>query len=231
MTLPVLGGPLRGQWLSANFSRHPQYLFGAYEPGVAALIAQQLRLGDVAYDVGANIGYFSMLMARIVGPGGHVLAFEPSPRSYRQLANNAERSAWPSLSTLQVALTDEVGTGPFSDFDYDVVSHLGDDSKTFLDADVVTVALDTVDHLIAEGRTPRPNFLKIDVEGAELKVINGMQQLLAKHRPVILVEIHSQAIEVAVSQRLAAAGYTNQMVGTGWPRHGLFRPRAGVPPN
>jgi len=228
MTLPVVAGPLRGRWLSANFSHHPQYLFGAHEPTVARLIRQHLRPGDIAYDIGANIGYFSILMASMVRPGGKVFAFEPSPRSFSQLEKNAKRNASLPLMPLQVALTDKVGKGPFSDFDYDVVSHLGDDSNAYPDANVVTVSLDTVDHMVAEGRTPVPTFLKIDVEGAEVDVINGMGDLLARQRPVMLVELHGAEIEAEVLRRLTAAGYAAQMFGSDLPRHGLFKPTANA---
>ena len=97
----------------------------------------------------------------------------------------------------QFALADQVGLQSFSDFDYDLVGRLGDPSAVYSDARVISVQVETVDNLIDQGRIPPPDLAKIDVEGAELAVLTGMDRTLREKRPILIIELHGPEIERA----------------------------------
>lgn len=190
--LPILGGPLIGRKLCCRFKIRPHYLLGHYEKEVMQAISDNLKPGHIAYDVGANIGYLTLAMAKRVSQkkGGCVYAFEPSPNTFRLLATNAQLNRqWP-VEPYQIALSDTNGIGVFSSFEYDVVSRLGDHTSQYQDAQKTRVRVETLDSFIAEFELPPPDFIKIDVEGFELHVLRGMRHLLETAHPTLIIETH-----------------------------------------
>jgi FkbM family methyltransferase len=204
VTLPLLAGPLWGRRFCANYAMRPQYLFGSYERPVIRWLSSRLRPGMVVYDVGANVGYLSAVMSRAVGPTGAVYAFEPSPHAYSTLAVNAVLAGFHASP---IALADVDGEEVFSDFEYDLVSRLGDHSERFSDARLITAQVRTADRLIEQG-LPSPHFVKIDVEGAEARVLDGMDRTLKTNHPTLLIELHSRELERAVNRRLRRHRYS-----------------------
>lgn len=225
ITLPIAGGPLRGKLFRADFSRRPQYLLGTYERPATRAICEWLRPGQVGYDIGANIGYMALVMARAVGPAGCVVAFEPSPHAFALLSVNATRSRALHVDARQLALADVEGEETFSDFDYDLVSRFGDHSADYPDARVLTVCVTTLDRVIASSALRPPDFVKIDVEGAEMRVLRGMQDTLHRYRPLLLLELHEREVEEEVMAWLPARGYRPVSLTSGAPRQVLFTPR------
>jgi FkbM family methyltransferase len=224
-TWPIPAGPLAGLRMRANFSMRPHFLLGAYERGVARALRANLGQGQIAYDVGANVGYLSLVMSRAVGPTGRVYAFEPSPHAFRSLESNSRVNPSCTFEALQVALADHVGQEPFSDFDYDLVARLGDHSAEYSNARVMKVQVETVDHLVDQGRIPPPDLAKIDVEGAELAVLAGMDRMLREQRPKLVIEIHGSEIEREVDSRLRALSYEIETLTEGDPKQILCKPR------
>lgn len=191
--LPILGGPLAGRKLCCRFKIRPHYLLGHYEKEVMQAISENLKPGHVAYDIGANIGYLTLAMAKQVSQkkGGRVYAFEPSPNTFRLLATNTQLNLqWP-VEPYQVALSDTDGIGVFSSFDYDVVSRLGDHSAQYQDAQTTRVRVETLDTFIQQFELPPPDFIKIDVEGFELHVLRGMRHILETIHPTLIIETHT----------------------------------------
>ena len=224
IVMPIAGGPLFGRLLCADFSRRPQYLFGTYERAMVRAIRDNLFPGQVAYDVGANIGYMALVMSQRVGPSGHVIAFEPSPRAQRLLSANATRNPGLRFEAFQLALADRTGHEVFSDFSYDLVSRLGDHAAEYPDAELVTVPVETLDHLLSAGRLPKPDFVKLDVEGAEGRVVRGMLGIVRDCRPLILAELHEADAAGETTELLLAEGYTSSVVSSSAPRQVLFKP-------
>jgi len=191
--LPILGGPLAGRKLCCRFKIRPHYLLGHYEKEVMEAISENLRPGHIAYDIGANIGYLTLAMAKRVSQkkGGRVYAFEPSPNTFLLLATNTQLNRqWP-VEPYQVALSDTSGIGVFSSFDYDVVSRLGDHTSQYHDAQTSHVRVETLDSFISQFELPPPDFVKIDVEGFELHVLRGMRHLLETAHPTMIIETHT----------------------------------------
>jgi FkbM family methyltransferase len=148
-----------------------------------------VQRGDVVIDVGANIGILSVLMARLAGGNGRVIAIEPQPAIYTLLRGNLQRNRCDSAQVVWGAAGAAEGEVNF------FVSHatdLGVSSSLALSASqrsVVAVPLLTLDSCAAGARVA---YVKIDVEGAEVGVIHGATAILAAQRPFVQIEVHGQ---------------------------------------
>ncbi len=146
-----------------------------------------LRPGDHAIDVGANVGYFTLLAAHLVGPDGSVRAFEPSPTVFPRLQANLRLNPRLNVRALPVAVADRRGRATFYSAPpdrsgYSSLRHLGPDT-----AGAVTVETVALDDLLTE--LPPTQLVKIDVAGAEWLVLQGMRRLLERDRPYLICEI------------------------------------------
>jgi FkbM family methyltransferase len=154
-------------------------------------LAQFVRRDTVFIDIGANVGLYSLKAARLVGPGGTVVAVEPGRVAADQLERNLALNPFRNVRVVRAALADKIGTAAL----YHVP--LGDDPQAFSllsDGSAVeteTVATTTLDALVAELDLPSVDCLKIDVEGAEPLVLAGAQQTLARWRPMVIFEINA----------------------------------------
>lgn len=151
---------------------------------VTRLLLSLLRPGDCMVDVGANVGFMSLLASRLVGPTGAVFAFEASPTTYARLT--ALRSPHDNLTCQNCAVSDRDGELEFSLGPQD---HTGIASLRELEAGAgrVRVKAIALDSMLE--RLPRTSLVKIDVEGAEFLVLKGMRSLLGRDRPVVVLEL------------------------------------------
>jgi FkbM family methyltransferase len=183
---------------------------GEWEPLETALIAARLRPGDTFVDVGANIGYFTLLGARLVGPTGRVHAVEANPRTFALLQHNLALNGCSNASAHGVAVGEAAGTAR-------IVSredgNAGADFAVFDGSDGAGTRIDVV-RLDALVRDPRVRLIKIDIEGAEAKALRGATALLAgPHAPDLLFEFTPDFLAQsgddprAMIGALAAAGY------------------------
>jgi FkbM family methyltransferase len=172
------------------------YYFGVWEPNLTRFISSRLRAGDVFVDVGANIGYFSLLASSLVGEAGKVLALEASPRIFSSLQANLRRNGARNVDARNVAVADHEGTvkvflaGQFNLGTTTIFEHdsLGIEEQ---------VRAQTLSALIAPSDIARMRVIKIDVEGAEWMVVAGMRELLgAANRDLeIISEINPQRLQ------------------------------------
>ncbi len=159
--------------------------FEAYEHLICRLIRNNLSRDGVFIDIGANIGYISMLASR---SGGSVLAFEPHPILYKRLLRNIDINSLANINAHNFALSDEAGEAElYSPRD----GHHGGTSLQNQgwedDADAFTVPTKRLDDVLPES-VRSVEFMKIDVEGAELLAIKGAEKTISKFRPTILCE-------------------------------------------
>ena len=182
-------GPGTGLRFDAGRS-NPDYLSGENELPVLEAVAASLQAGGVFYDIGANVGYFSVIAARLVGPQGMVLAFEPLTDNSRFIRRNARLNRFRNLEIFQFAVADSCSFADFCVTEYSGGSVLALADHRAPDVErVVRVPTVTIDHLIFERGFKPPSVIKIDVEGAEAEVLEGMRRCLAIHRPVVIYEI------------------------------------------
>ena len=157
-----------------------------------ALLAA-IRPGDVVWDIGANVGHYTTRFANAVGPGGRVVAVEPAPACYSALARATADS--PNIVLLPIALSDRDGAGTLAE-DGDPLGTTHHLTREPGAGSVVRVA--TGDALIAQDGAPRPNVLKIDVEGFEQEVLRGLGETVSHAEcRAIFCEIHFGILDAA----------------------------------
>lgn len=161
------------------------------EPALHKFLDKWLNVGDVFIDVGANAGFMSMLASKKVGANGKVISIEPNPYvaeyTHYTLANNGLKKNW---IFLQLAISENTSVLSFS---------LGADSSPLMETasfvygegkaekvEVLGTTLDAIVPWTIENKV----VLKIDVEGAEVAVLQGARELIKNKRPVIVLEIH-----------------------------------------
>jgi len=166
---------------------------------------EHLRAGDVAYDVGANYGIHTMLMARIAQGTGRVYAFEPMPRVYGALRENVGLNGFSNVTFVQSAVSDNSGREFFFGGDHDAAGHLAGVGEA--SGEKIEVTMTTLDEFVFEEGNRPPNFVKIDVEGAESKVLFGAARLLRELRPILLMDLHSIEQDIMVGKFLLTLGY------------------------
>jgi FkbM family methyltransferase len=171
------------------------YYFGVWEPNLTEFLRTRLREGDVFVDVGANIGYFTLQASTLVGRTGRVIAIEASPTIFRKLQANLERNHVQNVDALNVAACDHNGSVQVY---LARPSNLG---KTNILANEGSryegdVAASSLDMLLSPAQVARIRLLKIDVEGAEWLVVDGMRNLLRQARPnlEVVVELRPQVL-------------------------------------
>ncbi|MEO7191335.1 MAG: FkbM family methyltransferase, partial [Vicinamibacterales bacterium] len=186
------------------------YATGEYEPATSALIKSKIGQGDLVVDVGANIGYFTLLASSAVGASGAVMAFEPNVVVRERLTDNIRLNASNNVTVHGEALGPTPGevtfyVGPSNDTGLASLRAL-DGSAT------VTVPQVRFDDLPRPGGRP-VRLIKVDVEGAELSVIEGMSACLARDRPDIIMEVTDEylrglgASAAALFEHLHSLGY------------------------
>ncbi|MBI4588286.1 MAG: FkbM family methyltransferase [Candidatus Rokubacteria bacterium] len=177
-----------------------------------------LRPGMVVVDVGANIGMYTLLSARAVGPSGSVFAFEPVPEVYRRLTENLAINEIANVVPSRIALSDRTGTARF----YLGRNHSMGSLYRAQTSAVIEVPLDTLDGFLERRGVAKVDAVKLDAEGAEMHIVRGMHRLLGHpDRPILFVEHNFGALRAAGSsaEELFTAilryGYTPHLVEKG----------------
>ncbi len=170
------------------------YLLGSFEPRTVRTCAELVKSGDVVLDIGANIGAHTLPLARLVGPAGRVVAFEPTAFAFHKLLQNIALNPdlAPRISASQLMLVAERSGGvpptlfsswPLSADEGLHAKHKGR-SMTTEGASAVTL-----DDAVRELKLKAVNFIKIDVDGHELPVLRGGAHTIEQFRPSILIEL------------------------------------------
>ena len=219
----IITGPLRGMRLvyPPKFE-NPTFSLGIFERHVAATIHHFVRPGDTVYDVGANIGYHSLHAFKAAGPNGTVYSFEPNPPDFAALGLCIQSNNLANVRALGVAVADKPGRVRFATFDEPGISHIQRDTSP-VGAPTIEVEAVAIDDLVYNKGLRPPRFIKIDVEGGELAVLRGAQEVLADCGPTIVSEVWN-GNSTEVMDLLAHCGYESQMLcGYTWGGDYLFR--------
>ena len=158
-----------------------------FEDEIHWCIDRFLRKGDKCFDIGANVGVWSLLMAEKCGDNGKVYAFEPLTRTFKNLRENIELSAKSNVTLFQTALGVEKGIVEIFSPDDPGRSSL---ARENVNDSVENVAINKLDDLWKEVGRPRISFVKMDVEGSEPLVLRGGQEFFRECRPVTACEIN-----------------------------------------
>lgn len=196
--MPISQGRMRGMKWVVGSGEHGYWL-GWYEYRKREAFEREIKPNSVFFDIGANVGYFSLLAAKLSEPKGRVYAFEPLPRNIKFIRKHialnhlAER-----ISVIEAAVSDKSGSAHFDPGASTAMGHIA--SKGQLEVQLVSL-----DDLYSKGQLPVPDYMKVDVEGAEYEVLNGARKILQTERPILFLDTHTRSAHaktVALLQEL-----------------------------
>lgn len=196
-----------------------------WEPHVTHALKSLLRPDATFIDIGANIGYFTLLAASCVGTEGRVIAFEPNPNNCDLLTRSIEANGFRNIQVHRYAVAEYAGAfvllTDFPESNGHIISCLRAIGQTGKNLHVVGSVV--LDEFLAN--IERIDVVKLDIEGAEPKAVLGMRQLLASHRPILITEFNPTAIEQ--TSQVPAVSYLDQLVELGFDLFILDRTEAG----
>lgn len=191
----IIRGLASGYRIRVSPVDHLAYLFGTSEPHLQRIIREYVVAGDTVYDIGANIGYVSLSLAKSVGPTGRVIAFEPVPKNVDDFRESIKINQLTNVQLLEFAASDQSGEAVIRISENlstaSLVWHRNDSSATQL-----TIRTVQIDQLVESGALGCPRFVKIDVEGAEGSVLTGMLRTIAAAKPVLFIECSDAGREI-----------------------------------
>lgn len=161
------------------------YIFGPKKnEKIVPVIYGHVKPGGVVIDVGAHSGYFTICLSDAVGATGKVYAFEASPVIYTELRETMDENGLNNVIAINKAISDETGQ-----IDFFLAPNWKSEvsSMRFGDGEKITIDAVTLDATIPEGEAI--SFVKIDVEGAEMRVLRGMDSIIRRDHPVLVIEI------------------------------------------
>ena len=200
LVLPVVQGPARGQKWIVGAGNHGYWL-GSYEGEKVTAFAKAVRGKGVVYDIGANVGYYSMVASVALGSMGHVIAFEPDERNLGFLRRHLSLNHINNVDIVAAAVADCSGRAIFFQEPGRSMGKLSDDGR-------ISVRTVTIDELIRDSRFLPPDVVKIDVEGAEMRVLRGAEKTLSERQPTIFLATHSTTLRRECGPFLRSLGYS-----------------------
>ncbi len=219
----IAAGGLQGHWMYLNLQTEKDYWLGTYESELQSAIRELAAPGMIAYDIGANIGYITLLFGRIVGEQGAVFAFEALPQNVTRLkANIAANNLKAPIRIESSAVVDRVGPVNF------MIGPSGGMGKAEGSAGrneveytrSLTVPGTSLDVFVYQEGNPVPEIIKVDIEGGEVLALPGMVTLLTRARPLILLELHGPEAAKVVWETLKSVGYQVHWMTSKYPEIG-----------
>jgi FkbM family methyltransferase len=202
----VTHGAMQGTRLSLSLRKEKAFWLGTYEPEIQQILCCQLRRGATAWDVGAFVGYHTLLMCQLCGPM-NVVAVEPDSDSVRRLRRNLSLNGFPEASIVPAAVGSHVGRGFLRKSQLDGRQNIVDEENyevEIRDRESCEVDVKSLDWIL-ETFGP-PDLIKADVEGAEDLMLQGASRLLSQIRPFWILEAHGIEGQNAI-QILKQASY------------------------
>lgn len=215
----IAAGDLAGFTLLLDMQTEKDYWLGTYEPDLQSALRELIAPGWVIYDVGANIGYVSLLLAKAAGEGGRVFAFEALPVNVERLRRNVELNGMNARVAVVAGAVTQT-TGPVRFFIHEsggmgkAEGSAGREDR--YQSEVIVEGL-SLDEFVFERGNPPPQAVKMDIEGGEVLALPGMCRLLARARPLMLMELHGPESARAAWETLTAAGYQICWMRRGFP--------------
>jgi len=216
----VAGGLLAGLRMALDLQSEKDYWLGTYEPDLQAAASHFIRPGMTIYDVGANIGYISLMAARLSAPGGKVFAFEALPANIQRLKQNLVLSGFGNRISIRHAAV-VAASKPVAFF----MHHSGAMGKAagsagreaHYEQSLIVDGL-ALDDFVFREKNPKPDLVKMDIEGGEGMALAGMQRIMAEAGPIFLIELHGEQAARQVWEQLTAMRYSLHRMRRGYPQ-------------
>ncbi len=177
LVVPICQGRLKGRKWVIGAAQHGCWL-GSSEFHQQRRLAEIVQPGWVFFDIGANVGFYTLLASVLVQDAGRVYAFEPCPRNTRYLEKHVAINKTQNVTVFRAAVGDHSGECRFEEAEDSAMGRVSETGG-------IAVQVVALDELHAEGVLPLPNVMKIDVEGAEAPVLRGAQRMLTVSEPII----------------------------------------------
>lgn len=179
------------------------YFNGSREPATSLALKRLCKKGNVVIDVGANVGSHTLPMAKLVGENGKVYAFEPVPWAVKKLKQNLSLNMFTNIILETIALSDESGEMDMkfrASFKIGSASGVGLEGKIdeswWGECEQVKVHMETLDNYVSRHNIDRIDLVKLDVDGFEGKVIRGAMSVLARFKPILIMEVAPAWVEM-----------------------------------
>lgn len=185
MVLPILQGRLRGTKWVVGAGEHGYWL-GSYEMGKRLAFEREIKPGSTVYDIGANVGYFSLLASILVGESGKVFAFEPLPRNVEFLRKHISINKLSNIEVIEAAVSSQSGEAFFDLGASTAMGHLSDSGG-------LEIQMVSLDDMVSAGEIKPPDYIKLDVEGAEYDALRGAEVVIDKFQPVLFLDTHQRS--------------------------------------
>jgi FkbM family methyltransferase len=198
LTVRILQGQLKGKKWIVGSTRHACWL-GSYEVHIQNVIAQEVERGGVFFDVGANVGFYSLLASSLIDPG-KVYAFEPLPANVCYIKKHLQLNKIQNVEVLEVGVSDQQGMASFRDEETRGMGRLQPGGN-------LSVRTVTLDQLLQEQRIAPPNCIKMDIEGAEFRALSGARACFQNHKPTLILATHGREVHGQCCQLLHSWGY------------------------
>lgn len=212
-------GPLSPHLFECQSTEKYFMLGNGVESGFQGRAAKLVRQNDTVYDIGAHVGYMALLFSRLCGHNGHVFAFEPSPLNFPRLRRNIEENSIANITPVQAAASDKEASVRFlENGSMSSIIAQEDANEPGRATWIHTIRLD--DFVYRDTNSP-PDFVKIDIEGHAGRCLGGMQRILREHRPLLVLEVHSDVETLQVRSILERSGYSLEGIDAldRFPRH------------
>ena len=193
-----------------------------FEPFETELVKREVKKGDIVLDVGANIGYYTLIFAKLVGTGGRVFAFEPEPNNFALLEKNIEINGYKNIQLFKKAVTSKSGkVNLYLNINTEGGHSIYKSKDSGKRIEVESVCLDDfIDEKV--------DFIKIDVEGSEGEVIKGMMGLMEKNQNLkMITEFHPRSLKKA---NIEPGGYLGLLLKLGFKLHNVDERRKKLEP-
>jgi FkbM family methyltransferase len=197
--VPILQGRFKGKKWIVGSANHGYWL-GSYEFKKRLLVERTIPPGSVVYDVGGFVGYYTLLASVLVGQAGKVVVFEPLPRNLHYLKEHLRLNGINNVTVVEAAVSDQSGTLLFKEGPSRAMGKLAEEGG-------MQVQAVRLDDLVESGELPEPQFMKVDVEGAEVRVFTGARRLLERCHPTIFLDTHGSDVHAECCQLLTELGY------------------------
>jgi FkbM family methyltransferase len=194
----IVFGPQRGARWIVGSGNHVCWL-GLYESRKQLALKRTVSRGSVFYDIGAHVGFHTLLASRLVGSSGRVCAFEPLPRNLRYLHEHVRLNGAANVQVIEAAVSDRAG--------FEAFAERGTYMGGLQESGALAVRTIAIDPLVDAGTICSPDYVKVDVEGGEMRALEGMRRTLVRSRPLVFLATHSAALHRDCIQFLGDLDY------------------------
>ncbi len=207
MTVRIMQGGNKGYKWVVGSGVHGYWL-GTYEIEKQLLIMNYCKTAQIAYDIGAHVGFYTLLFSRLVGSYGRVYCFEPDLRNLYYLKRHLLMNRISNVCVFPIAVGNQTGYRYFCESQSSSMGHLSEKCENSI------VISDRIDRLVYEYRLVKPpDIMKIDVEGAEFEVLKGMMETVKRCKPIIFIAFHTSENKKLICQLLSELRFKIEVIG------------------